>query len=165
MADADATIAALQTQVAAFSEQLTLLQQQKASEAASSSSGPVSNVKVLAIAATSDTSSIPRFKQLGDVPHVDSNPIRRATHFPVDPQLIDLKGSRGFEAVAEGGVPSMLHEYRHHASFYSYLHDYTAAYCRSSRQRAARVLLRGADWTPRGPALYQQQAGLLENLW
>jgi len=128
MADAEATIADLQTHIAQLTEELAQLQQQRASDTASSSSGPVSKVKVLDIAATSDASSVPKFKRLSDIPHVASNPVRREAHFPVDPQLIDLKGSRGYEAVAQGGVPSMLHEFRHHASYFSYLYDYTAAF-------------------------------------
>ncbi len=123
MADVDATIAALQTQLAALTTQITELQ-----DGRSSASSSVSHAKLLDIGATSDPTSVPKFTALADIKHDSRNPVRREPHFPIDPQLIDLKGSRGYEAVAEGGVPAMLHEYRHHASYSSYNFDYLEAF-------------------------------------
>ena len=124
MAEPNVEIVALQTQVAELRLKLSELEQSKV---VSSSSPSVSRVKVIEISAASDTAGIPKFEQLGDVKHDIKNPIRREAHWPVDPQLVDLKGSRGYEAVAQGGVPSMVFEYHHHASYNSFNFDYIEA--------------------------------------
>jgi len=62
--------------------------------------------------------------RLTDIPHLASNPVARPPFFPVEPTLLDLKGSRGYEAVGAGGVGAMLIEYQHHASYFSFSYDY-----------------------------------------
>ena len=65
--------------------------------------------------------------KLSDIPLLGSNPVVRAPFFPEEPTLLDLKGSRVYEAVAAGGVGAMLYEYQHHVSYSSYLFDYIGA--------------------------------------